>query len=654
MPFCAESNRVVSVFQSQNRQLHTTRSWDFLWLPLNVSRGNSKAESDIIVGVLDTGIFVDAPSFDDSGYGPPPAKWKGRCVTGGNFTGCNNKVIGARFYSFGNAMGAEETPADAEGHGTHTSSIAAGGVVGGAGLFGLAEGAARGGAPGARIAVYKVCWPGAGCSDISLLAAFDDAIADGVDIINLSVGGPPGEYFADPIAIGSFHAMKKGILTACSAGNGGPYISTVQNVAPWVMTVAATSSDRQFRTGVTLGNGMKTSGISVNTFSPRKKMYPLTSGALAADPSGRAFGNSSACDWGSLSREKVKGKIVYCLGSSRQDVTLYGLGGAGALMTQYADSDIAFTYVIPGASVSGRDGAAIDQYIRSTRDPQAVIFKSRTVPIAAPFVASFSSRGPQSVSRNILKPDIAAPGLNILSGYSKLVTITPYDSSRRSVFNIMSGTSMSSPHAAGAAAYVKSFHPAWSPAAIKSALMTTATPMAVTKPDAELGSGAGQINPTKAVDPGLVYDISASTYIRFLCKEGYNGTTIALLAGGAPQYDCSSFKPALGTDGLNYPTMHTQLASPNSSVSAAFHRVVTNVGSEKSVYRASVASPQGLEIEVVPGTLSFEKLNQKKPFKVVLKGGPMPAGVYIYSALLEWSDSKHSVKSPIVVFKPLT
>lgn len=134
----------------------------------------------------------------------------------------------------------------------------------GASLYGLAEGIARGGVPSARIAMYKVCWP-AGCSDVDLLAAFDDAIADGVDIINLSIGGPSVEFFQDPIAIGAFHAMKKGILTACSAGNSGPYIGTVQNVAPWIMTVAATSSDRQFRTGVILGNGVKTS-VSVTHF----------------------------------------------------------------------------------------------------------------------------------------------------------------------------------------------------------------------------------------------------------------------------------------------------------------------------------------------------------------------------------------------------
>lgn len=177
--------------------------------------------------------------------------------------------------------------------------------------------------------------------------------------------------------------------------------------------------------------------------------------------------------------------------------------------------------------------------------------------------------------------------------------------------------------------------------------------MTAPKPDAELGSGAGQISPMKAIDPGLIYDITTTSYIRFLCKEGYNSTTIALLTGGM-NYDCSSFKPALGNDGLNYPTFHIQLSSPSDSISATFYRTVTNVGTEKTIYRANIVSPQGLDIEVVPNTLSFEKLNEKKSFKILLKGGPIPEGIHLYSALLEWNDEKHSVKSSIVVFKPLT
>ncbi|KAM4078566.1 hypothetical protein ACB094_09G047800 [Castanea mollissima] len=463
--------RVVSVFPSTVRKLHTTRTWDFLGLSETLSRENAKRESDIVIGLLDSGIWPEAPSFHDTGYGPVPIKWRGKCV---NFTGCNRKVVGAKYFNLNQDYSDRDTPSpvDDTGHGTHTSSTAAGEFVKDASLYGLGTGTARGGVPSARIAMYKVCWD-SGCSDSDVLAAFDEAIADGVDLISASMGGPSRSFFEDPIAIGSFHAMKKGILTSCSAGNDGPAASTVENVAPWIMTVAASGIDRQFRTVAALGNGKYFSGISINTFSPEKKMYPLTSGALAANVS-ELYGNASACDLGTLDQNEVMGKIVYCLGSNGQDYIIKRAGGAGAIMTLDSDTDTAYSTVIPGTSIFPRDSKLIEQYINSTKNPQAVIQKTITINVSAPFVASFSSRGPQKISLNILKPDISAPGVDILAAYSTLTTTTGYpNDDRHTVFNIISGTSMACPHASAAAVYVKSFHPDWSPAAVKSALMTT-------------------------------------------------------------------------------------------------------------------------------------------------------------------------------------
>ncbi|KAJ6746814.1 CUCUMISIN PROTEIN [Salix koriyanagi] len=611
----SDEDGVVSVFANTRNRLHTTRSWDFLGMPQTAKR-RLDIESNIVVGVLDTGIYVDAPSFNDDGYGPVPAKWKGKCVKGANFTGCNKKVIGARYYNLENIDVENQSPADLDGHGTHTSSTAAGTAVKDASLYGLAQGTARGGVPSARIAMYKVCW-GSGCSDMDLLAAFDDAISDGVDIISVSIGGD-------------------------SRRNGGPYPGTVENVAPWIMTIAATSIDRQFTTAFKLGNGMKSTGISINTFSPKKETYPLIDGARASNSSGDYYGNIR---YGS-------GNTVQ--GSSGQDYTIKELNGAGVITSLDAPTDIAYTTIIPGTTVQLKDGYKIDVYINSTKNPRAVIYKTRTTAMRAPFVASFSSRGPQLISLNILKPDIAAPGLGILAAYSKLASVTGYPSdSRYSTFNIISGTSMSCPHAAAAAAYVKTFHPDWSPAAIKSALMTTATPMKIKEVDAEFGSGSGQINPSEAVHPGLVYDINMSSYIRFLCKEGYNSTTISLLIGGKKKYKCSNFKPAQGMDGLNYPSMHAQLKSARSKISAVFYRTLTNVGyGNNSVYKATVTSPKDLSIKVVPNSLKFNRTHQKQSFEVFVEGGSMQNGTQILSALLEWSDSKHIVRSPIIIYKP--
>nr|CAB3455942.1 unnamed protein product [Digitaria exilis] len=180
---------------------------------------------------------------------PPPSRWKGACQ---NFT-CNNKIIGARAYHNG-VTGM--SPVDDHGHGSHTASIVAGRAVSNVSLDGLATGTARGAVPGARLAVYRVCWQRAHCADVDILAAFDDAIADGVDVISMSIGSfDPSPYFEDAAAIGSFHAMRRGVLTSAGAGNAGVDGGNVCNVAPWMLSVAASSTDRQLVDKIVLGNG---------------------------------------------------------------------------------------------------------------------------------------------------------------------------------------------------------------------------------------------------------------------------------------------------------------------------------------------------------------------------------------------------------------
>ncbi|XP_039834292.1 cucumisin-like [Panicum virgatum] len=240
---------VVSVFPSMTYEPLTTRSWDFLGFP-QTPKDELPLEGDIIVGMLDTGIWPDSPSFSDDGFGPPPSKWKGVCQ---NFT-CNNKIIGARAYRRGSSDGL--SPLDDEGHGSHTASTVAGRAVGNVSFDGLAAGVARGAVPGARLAVYKVCWSGGGCGGADILAAFDDAIADGVDVISFSIGGPMlRQYFLDVAAIGSFHAMRRGVVTSTAAGNSGLSGGRVCNVAPWMLSVAASSIDRRFTDRIVLGNG---------------------------------------------------------------------------------------------------------------------------------------------------------------------------------------------------------------------------------------------------------------------------------------------------------------------------------------------------------------------------------------------------------------
>ncbi|XP_057804097.1 cucumisin-like [Salvia miltiorrhiza] len=636
---------VVSVFPSMKKQLHTTRSWDFMGFPLNVQR--AQTESDVIVGMLDSGIWPESQSFDDVGFGPPPTKWKGSCQSSSNFT-CNNKVIGAKYYDSEGAMNPPNSPSprDYGGHGTHTASIAAGAWVSGASLYGLASGTARGGVPSARIAVYKICWRGS-CSDADILAAFDDAIADGVDIISISVGGlSPLDYFNDSIAIGAFHAMRNGILTSNAVGNSGPAPKSILNFSPWSLSVAATTIDRKFLTKVNLGNNRTYEGVSVNTFSLEHGSYPLVYGGNVANTAGGYNSSQSRyCLPDSLDPDLVNGAIVLCDGLSDGEAVA-AVGAAGAILYEDRLRDVALSFPLPASYLGSLDGAQVYDYINTTRNPTATILRSDEVnETMAPFVVSFSSRGPNPITMDILKPDVSAPGVDIIAAWSEANTASGYPEDPRVVaYNIMSGTSMSCPHASAAAAYVKSFNPTWSPAAIKSALITTAFPMSVARNrDAELAYGSGHINPLKAKSPGLVYDMGEADYVSFLCGQGYTTKNLQLVTGDAST--CTTPNNTTVYD-LNYPSFSVSGVS-GSSVSAVFRRTVTNVGSPSSTYKAVVAAPPGLSVHVQPTQLSFTFLTRTHDF-VITVNATIGSGGAVVSGSLVWDDGTYQVRSPIV------
>ncbi|KAL7107730.1 hypothetical protein ACP275_06G073400 [Erythranthe tilingii] len=640
----ASLDGVVSIFPSTKKHLHTTRSWDFMGFPLNVQRATT--ESDVVVGMLDTGIWPESASFNDTGYGPPPSKWKGSCQSSSNFT-CNNKIIGAKYYHSEGSISAPDvaSPRDTEGHGTHTASTAAGGSVAGANLYGLADGTARGGVPSARIAVYKICWSD-GCSDADILAAFDDAIADGVDVISLSVGGfAPSDYFDDPIAIGAFHSMKNGILTSNSGGNSGPDLESIVNVSPWSLSVAASTIDRKFLANVQLGNSKTYEGRAINTFTLKNGTYPLVYGGNVPNTTGGFDGSISRyCYEGSLDAKLVKNTIVLC--DEINDGEAPALAGAtGTIMQGEVFNDFAFSFPLPASYLGSTDGGQVYDYINKTRKPTATIFKSvEANETSAPFVVSFSSRGPNAITREILKPDLTAPGVDILAAWSEGTTVTGFPEDPRVVpYNIISGTSMSCPHVSGAAAYVKSFNPNWSPSAIKSALMTTASPMSVkTNTDAEFAYGSGQIDPLKAKSPGLVYDIAESDYVKFLCGQGYSSKSLQLVTGD--KTTCTAANNTTVYD-LNYPSFSVSAAASGGTVTRVFHRTVTNVGSPNSTYKAVVAAAVGLSIQVQPSTLSFKSVLEKQSFAVTVTATVSGA---VLSGSLVWDDGTYQVRSPIV------
>ncbi|KAI3865900.1 hypothetical protein MKX03_024050 [Papaver bracteatum] len=628
---------VVSVFPNSKRSLHTTHSWDFMGLDKNeameISGFSTKNQENVIIGFIDSGIWPESPSFSDGNMPPVPSTWKGECQAGEEFnsSSCNRKVVGARYYVSGYEaeeedsirMGKFKSPRDSSGHGSHTASIAAGRYVMNMTFNGLAAGGARGGAPMARIAVYKSCWD-FGCYDVDLLAAFDDAVRDGVHIISLSLGpsSPQGDYFSDAISIGSFHATSRGVLVVSSVGNEGSQGSAT-NLAPWLITVAASSTDRDFTSDVVLGDGSSYKGESLSLFETN-----ASTRIIAASEAYTGYFTpyqSSYCLESSLNSTKARGKVLVCRHAESTSESklakskiVRDAGGSGMILIDEVDKDVAIPFVIPAAIVTSEIGDKILSYINHTRSPTTQIFSAKTVigSLPAPRVTAFSSKGPNSLTPEILKPDVTAPGLNILAAWSPAIG--------KLNFNILSGTSMACPHIAGIVALIKAVYPSWSPSAIKSAIMTTATvvdknrrPLTV-DPTGINGTpfdyGAGFVNPTRVLNPGLVYDAQDIDYKAFLCAIGYDDKSLQLITRDTNSI-CnhqSMMSTAATASDLNYPS----ITVPNLKDSYLVRRTVTNVGTPMSVYKAVVSSPPGVNVTVSPKILTFSNYGEKKNFTV--------------------------------------
>ncbi|KAG5535535.1 hypothetical protein RHGRI_023338 [Rhododendron griersonianum] len=665
---------VVAVLEDVKYELHTTRTPEFLGLYESAELFPGSDASDIIIGMMDTGVWPESKSFNDSGMGPVPKSWKGVCENGTNFNSsdCNRKLIGARYYSKGyeavfgpiNQTQESKSPRDDIGHGTHTTTTAGGSSVVGANLFGYASGTARGMASSARVAMYKVCWL-RGCFSSDILAGMDQAIDEEVNVISISLGfffAQP--YYLDPIAIGAYAAMEQGIFVSCAAGNEGPYSFSVVNVAPWFTTVGAGTLDRDFPADVSLGNGMKFSdGTSLyKGLSLPKKLLPLVyAGNASKSPDG------GFCASGSLIPEKVRGKIVLCNGGffSRIEagVAVKEAGGLGmVLVNEEADATevLAVADLLPATMVGPTSGAKIKSYLFSDPNPRAtIIFKGTELGIQpSPVVAGFTSRGPNPVTPQLLKPDLLAPGVNIIAAWTGRVGPTELASDvRRVAFNIISGTSMATPHVSGLAALLKGAHLQWSPAAIRSALMTTAYttyknghPLLDSineMPATPFDYGAGHVDPVKALDPGLIYDLNASDYLSFLCAINYTTSEISVLT--RRNFTCDP-EVEYSVTNLNYPSFAVALKSGgNASTVVKYTRTVTNVGGVAATYNASVnMKNETVKVLVQPDSLSFSQLNERQSYTVTFTAGSLPSNSFIYGSIT-WSDGKHVVGSPIAI-----
>ncbi|KAJ8533973.1 hypothetical protein K7X08_007297 [Anisodus acutangulus] len=518
---------------------------------------------DVIIGVLDSGIWPESASFRDDGLSEIPKKWKGICKPGTQFNSslCNRKLIGANYFNKGLLADdpsvdiSMNSARDTRGHGTHVASIAAGNFAKGASYFGYAPGTARGMAPRARIAVYKFSFE-EGTFGSDLIAAMDQAVADGVDILTISYGWDEIPLYQDSVAIASFGAMMKGILVSASAGNYGPEMGTLTNGVPWIFTVASGRTDRSFSGTLTLGNGLNITGFSLYPVRTTIKDF-----ALAHNES------SSLCESeDELAQVPNAARSIMICSSSAQDILpisdqmdAISKSKFGGAIYEYDDEDV----------------------LTNNYFPKHIDVKP------APIVSAFSSRGPSLSYLRVAKPDIMAPRELILAAWPSNVSAAIIDVNTflESHYSLESGTSMAAPHIAGIAAMLKGVHPDWSPSAIQSAMMTTANPLDNTeKPiktaygdsdDISLAMGSGLVDPNRAVDPGLIYDATPQDYVNLLCSMNLTEAQFKTIAGSSAKHHCSN-----PSDDINYPS-YIALFRPNGNytwLEQKFRRTVTNVG----------------------------------------------------------------------------
>ncbi|KAG9453154.1 hypothetical protein H6P81_006058 [Aristolochia fimbriata] len=689
--FLENMDGFLSAAPDEMFNLHTTYSPLFLGLhPGKGLWGVPSSASDVVVGVVDTGIWPEHVSFrDNSDQSSVPSRWRGTCEEGTRFSAanCNKKLIGARAFFKGyeaaagriNETADFRSPRDAQGHGTHTASTAAGSLVPGAStLGGVAKGVAAGMSFASRIAAYKVCWH-SGCASSDIYAAIDRAVADGVDVLSLSLGGGGSRpYYTDNMAIAAFGAVQKGVFVSVSAGNAGPTESTVSNTAPWLTTVAASYLDRDFLSTVILGDGRSFEGASLertSTSSTKRHWYSLAYGDSAGGQ------GANYCTGGSLSPKLVRGKIVACdrgmNGRTEKGEEVKRAGGVAMLLLNtepQGEERLADTHVLPASSLGATAAKAVREYAMvmtgsgptsGRKKPTAkIVFHGAVFGSPAPTMAAFSSRGPNSVGPDVIKPDVTAPGVNILAAWPPIVSPSELASDNRRVsFNLLSGTSMSCPHVSGLAAMIKSVHPEWSPAAIKSALMTTAYTVNNRKaPVGDAGStsagsatpfafGSGHVDPERASDPGLVYDITTEDYMNYFCSLNYSSTQRQILVGR--NYDCPEAAGAPAPGDLNYPSFAVTLGGTGGRnvTTATYTRTVTNVGIPGK-YAVGVTEPKGVLVTVVPETLHFTKDGEKMTYKVKFEafaGKSIGSGQHSYGDLVWVSGGRYSVRSPIAV-----
>jgi len=635
--------------------------------------GFGRAGEDIIIGLIDSGVWPEGLSVSDrtgaNGNGTQDGKldyqqipgFHGKCTPGEQFPAskCNQKLIAAQWFDAawgGDAALKAQRPwefisaRDYNGHGSHTSSTAGGnhGVLGtgSAAVFGPMSGMA----PRARIAMYKALWSTQDASTASgftsdLVAAIDQAVADGVDVINYSISGSLTN-FLDPAEIAFLNAANAGVFVAASAGNSGPTTSTVAHPSPWITTVAAGTHNRSGQGSVQLGGTTYHGASLANAVGPAPFIDSTTAGLAGASATAvslcfAAIDNlvgASQTPTPVLDPAKVAGKIVVCdrgvNARVNKSLAVKEAGGVGMILVNTSPNSIyADFHSVPTVHLADTDRAAVKAFAAGAGATASISQAQIVFNVPAPFTASFSSRGPlRAGNGNLLKPDVIAPGQDIIAA------VAPPGNGGQ-LFNLYSGTSMSSPHVAGLAALLRNLHPNWSPMMIKSALMTSSSDILdgpSTNPVVIFRQGAGHVKPNSAADPGLVYDSNVNDWLAFLC-----GATTGVTAG-----TCSTLSNAgysLDPSDLNGASIAIGALPGVQTVT----RRVTNVSERTATYTSSVSGLTGLTVNVSPSSLTLHA-GQTRSFTVTFTRTSATLNTYS-GGQLTWTDGTHNVRTPIVV-----
>lgn len=627
--------------------------------------GVAEAGKGVVVGVVDTGIAASNPSFAGAKLGSKPGaepwvegdavvfnksdgtQFRSKRVAGQNWSkqSYSTKLVGGQYFSAGAAAAGFDfkydfvSPLDGDGHGSHTASTAAGNFGVAAAVEGVDFGKISGVAPAAKVASYKACYVGPDdlvttddiCATSDLLAAIDQAVADGVDVINYSIGGGAATTVLAVDDIAFLNAAAAGVYVAVSAGNDGPGASTADHASPWYTTVAA-STIPTYEGTVQLPNGFEEAGASVSVPFGETITAPVVYSQDAA-AAGAVPAEAALCFLGTLDPAKVAGKIVVCDRGTNARVeksqSVAEAGGTGMILVNVnpgsLDNDF---HSVPTVHLSHVHRTALLDYVRNTASPTATLVGANVTGVVTPtpVVAGFSSRGPMLADgSDVIKPDVSAPGVAILAAVHN-------DPSQPAQFGFKSGTSMSSPQVAGLGALYLGERPLATPAEVKSALMTTAYDTVNddgsvnTDPFAQ---GAGHVDPTKYFDAGLLYLNDEDDWASYL--------------QGLELYDFE-VDPTDASD-LN-------LASIGIGSLAGPQTVTREVTSTKAGTFTATAAVPGIDVVVEPSSLTFAGAGETKSFTVTFTKGAAEAEAWATGSLT-WKSGATSVRSPIAVF-PVT